>query len=217
MRNTLTVRTISFSGYIWECKRTDSRVGPGPNHFSDAPSLVSVSDTGELHLSLTQEDGIWKSSEVGLEKPLGFGLYRFTVTSSLHDLDTEAVFGAFLYESDTQEIDIEVSKRMIGPYLGQFAVQPVNTRSAYTRFPLPALPTEYAILWTSTRLYLSVHALHPVGARESLASWAYPTSGIHSSEYARFIFNLWAFQGRTPRTSSTVSISTFSFTPYPLS
>src|SRR5574341_1745935 len=40
-------RQISFSGYMWNVKKSNGRVGPGPNYFSDSTQNVWVDLSGD--------------------------------------------------------------------------------------------------------------------------------------------------------------------------
>src|SRR6478672_3589613 len=63
--------TLQFSGYTWEVRSGEG--GPGPCHWSAANAFVDAA--GQLHLKLSQEDGVWSCAEVSLAETnrLGFG------------------------------------------------------------------------------------------------------------------------------------------------
>ncbi len=112
-------RVVSFSGYQWRVKTAeDFKAGPGPNYFSDGDQDVWVDASG-LHLTTVQRAAKWFCTEVVLRESLGYGTYEFRLSSRLDDMDYRAVFGGFVYESDTREIDIELSRILADPDGGQ--------------------------------------------------------------------------------------------------
>lgn len=197
------MRTVDFAGYAWECKESQGLVGPGPNRFSS--SNVTV-DSGGLHLTIAPDQDGWSCAEAVVTTPLGYGTYSFSVETSLQELDSPMVFGAFLYESDTQEIDIEVSPKMVGKGQGQFVVQPGSVRGNLAKFTLSnELPFVGTIVWEPGGVRFSV--------RESSeeAVWTYPSAGIEHPDTARWIFNLWLYRGKKPKRPHTLTISGFTF------
>ncbi len=194
---------LSFAHYLWERKDSASLVGPGPNAFS--AGNVAVDEDG-LHLSIREEGGAWQCAEAILAAPLGFGSYRFSVATSLAELDTPVVFGAFLYENDTQEIDIEVSRKMVGDGLGQFVIQPGDIRGNRVTFRLSnEHPFTGAIAWEPGCVRFTARE----GDEEAV--WTYPAPGIVRADTARFICNLWLYKGAKPCKPQHVTISQFSF------
>jgi len=201
------MRQIEFGGFEWDLKNSEGRVGPGPNVFSDTEDLVRVED-GKLHLGIKQVGRVWKCSEAVLARPLGFGTYTFTVETPFTPFEKPAVFGAFLYENDEQEIDVEVSPAMVGKQKGQFVVQPGRRRENLHKFPLVTSgPTTYSITWLPDQIACRVW-----NETSLIVDWKYPGPGIVSPEYARFIFNLWLYRGKKPKNTQEVVVSTFSFT-----
>ena len=114
-------RTIDFSGRTWRVKGPGF-YGPGPNLFCDSSSCTWVDGNGRLHLTVKQTSGAWRSTEVVLEDPLGYGDYRFTTFGDIDTLHPNVVFGLFLWEygpcyepgklwwNPFNEIDVELSR-----------------------------------------------------------------------------------------------------------
>ena len=104
-------RTIDFSGYNWQVKSGGPR-GPGPNLWDDGSDSVFVDSRGRLHLNIKEKNNNWYSSEVYINRSLGYGVYEFVVENSsrVDTLDPNIVFGMFLYENDEREIDFEWSR-----------------------------------------------------------------------------------------------------------
>src|SRR5262245_44168916 len=80
-------RTLSFSGYTWNVKSSGkSKVGPGPNYFSDSTSNVWVDAQGRLHLKITVSRNKWSCAEVVSQLSFGYGTYRFYLDSAVDSL-----------------------------------------------------------------------------------------------------------------------------------
>jgi hypothetical protein len=71
------MKTLQFSGYDWLVKTSDSKVGPGPNYFSDSADNVFVDAQGQLHLRITESDGRWYCAEIISTRSFSYGTYRF--------------------------------------------------------------------------------------------------------------------------------------------
>jgi len=131
--------TVPFAGRIWRVKRSNTRVGPGPNLFSG--TNVCLGPKG-LHLRITQDArGRWRSGEVFLPTSLGYGTYEWTVTGRVDRLNAQAVLGLFVYESDTKEIDIEFARWgwAADPTNAQYVIQPWDEPGNLQRFTMPEL------------------------------------------------------------------------------
>ena len=123
--------SLQFSGYTWGVKTTGNSSGdqfaPGPNFWSDDPSVVTVAADG-LHLKINQIGGRWLCGEVYLSRSLGYGIYIEKTGSHLNQLDRNTVAAPlFIYAGTGQELDNEYSgARGLVPASdsAQFAVQP---------------------------------------------------------------------------------------------
>lgn len=204
------MRTVTFSGYCWDVPSSKDRRTPGPNIFSDSEENVSVKND-ELRLAITNQENKWHSSEVALKTPLGYGTYSFTLHSDISSLARNAVFGAFLYETDVQEIDIEISPAMVGKNKVQFAIQPWLRWNHRKRVAIaPHGKTRYSLTWLSTSVSFSVSQ---TGFLAPHTSWTYKKSAINSPDVARFMFNLWIYKGSPVVAPQEILLTDFSFTP----
>lgn len=200
---------ISFCGYEWDVKDSNNLVvGPGPNLFSGSPENVFLDEKG-LHLKTTKIDNEFFAAEVVLSKPLGFGIYEFEISSDLNNLEKNHVLGAFLYEDDNNEIDIEFSQKMVGKNKGQYVVQPGKIKGNVIKFKIPSVQKSYhKILWNpeyinfESRILLNRKLIHKA---------TYKGGNIPQSQNARIIFNLWLFLGKKPSMVDEVVISDFKF------
>ncbi len=137
-------RTIDFSGFIWNVKSSEAKVGPGTNYFSAGENDVWVDGSGRLHLTITSRNGKWYCTEVFTQEPLRHGSYTFVLASPVDQLDKNAVLGLFTWDDDApqqnyREIDIEFSRW--GDTSGdnaQYVVQPYSTIGNIHRFTMPS-------------------------------------------------------------------------------
>jgi hypothetical protein len=123
IRNT----TVNFSGYIWDVRNGEnSKSSPGPNYYTNRASNVWIDpNNGKLHMKVSQISGKWMCCEIDLSRSLGYGKYTWLVETDPAMIDTNLCLGLFYYKTDTQEIDIEMSKWRDASYPNtQFTVQP---------------------------------------------------------------------------------------------
>lgn len=109
--------TIDFSGITWNVKSdAGSKLGPGPNFFSNSSKNVFVDSQGYLHLKITNENGKWNCAEVISQNFYGFGTYVFKIVSNVADIDKNSVYGFFTWDNTSfleqanSEVDIEFAK-----------------------------------------------------------------------------------------------------------
>jgi hypothetical protein len=211
-----TTRTIRFAGYRWEVKASSGRVGPGPNYFSASKSNVWVDGHGRLHLRITKARGGWQVAEIGLDHPLGYGTYTWTLASRVDRLDANAVLGLFTYDDTSaadahREIDIEVSRwgDAAAPTNAQFVVQPWNRPGNLRRVRLGShLPATLSFTWTKSGLSWRAPQATP-------ASYAYRGADRPARGQERARINLWLDRGRAPARGRPVDVVIRSFTFQP--
>jgi hypothetical protein len=126
---------LTFAGRKWDIKIfKNSTWGPGNNYFTDHPNDIFIDDNGYLHLSITEREGKWWSSEVISQDTMGYGTYVWTVGRVPQNLDPMVVLGLFTWDSYTfqtdanSEVDIEFSKwgDPDKDTTLQYGVQPIN-------------------------------------------------------------------------------------------
>lgn len=211
------VKSIQFSNYTWIIKESESEPrGPRANLWS--ADNVCVSRSGNLEMSIRNKQGKWYASEIYLPKSQGYGTYTFSVTSDLYNLDTNAVLGLFLYECDSQEIDIEIAKHIdrMGIHNAAFTIQPLDSSieaSQYLfRINQPG-PMRFSIRW-------SADAVRFEAATESgniVSSYTVSDQSkipVASGELARINYFLFhPDQGLEHKRKAKISISDFEFIP----
>jgi len=214
---------ITFSGYVWSVKKSNGRVGPGPNYFSDTTQSVWVDTLGRLHMKIRKNKGKWYCSEVILNQNLGYGTYRFYLDSAVDNLDPSVVLGLFTWSDNPaynhREIDTEMA-RWGNPnnQNAQFVIQPYDVPQNIHRFQWPAgVPSSmHSFNWQNGSVYfagIKGHSLPPAPAdivQERTFNSGIPIPG---DENARI--NLWLFRGRGPTNGVEVEviIKRFEFVP----
>lgn len=214
--------SLSFSGYTWGVKSTGSSPGdqfdPGPNYWSNDPSVVSVATDG-LHLKNTQINGVWQCAEVYLQNSLGYGTYTVQVSSRLDQLDRNTVAAPlFIYASPTQELDNEYSGTgglVPSPNNAQFVVQPYTVQGNLVRYVQPStaqFTTQMDwradhVTFTAWNGWTSNPATGTI-----IYQWTYTGGNIPTPGQERVHINLWLLNGSAPVSGTGDSMVINSFT-----
>ena len=232
-------RTIEFAGRTWGVKDDPNPVGPGGNRFSSDPSDVYVDAEGNLHLTIQQHNGQWWSTEVVLLDSLGHGTYSFQTESSQYDLDINATFGAFTWDSfgdddsgasTSREIDFEDGRwgNPGDPTNSQMVVQPFWISGNTHRYTVPNQSSDPTLTrffnWQADSIdFVALTGAHDPGSysqSDVIGQYYYqhnpaadhfvPTEGREN-----FRFNLWLSTGSAPAGQQAVEvvISDFDFIP----
>jgi hypothetical protein len=222
-------RSLEFSNRIWRVKGPGF-YGPGPNNFSDSPSSVWVDAQDRLHLTISQIDGAWNSTEVTLADTLGYGDYIFTTLGSLNLLDPRAVLGLFLWQylpcwdpnnswwNPYNEIDVEYSRwGNPGNEIAQFVVQPWDWAGNIIRFDATfgaQQLSSHAFRWLADRVEFRSWFGGPdeETPQNLISQWTYTGPHIPRPEQPRVHINLW-YAGSPPATPQEVVLSQFTFIP----
>lgn len=211
-------RTIEFSGYTWNVKRSAGKVGPGPNYFSNSAGNVWVDADGRLHLRTTRSKGRWFCAEVINTQSLGRGTYTWTLDSPVDALDRNVVLGLFTWNDDPaynhRELDWEAARwgDAADPTNGQYVVQPWDGDGNLQRITLPpgVSQSTQSFTWGLSSVTFTSSSATP-------ATWTYmgPDVPVPGGENARM--NLWLFRGAAPSDGHEVEvvIRSFSFQPLP--
>jgi len=221
-------RQITFSGYQWLVKSSDSAVGPGPNRFSDSTQNVWVDAQGRLHLRITHDQftGQWHCAEIYSLRSFGYGVYRFYLDSRVDDLDPNIVLGLFTWDDDSayayREIDIEFARwgDPYNPGNSQFVVQPSDLPGNIHRFATPPATTStHSFTWRPDYIaFASVkghQAVQPAPA-DVIQSWTYThQQGIPRRGREKARLNLWLTGGLPPSNAQEreVVVNRFEFVP----
>jgi len=217
--------SLNFSGRVWGIKTTGSTPGdqfdPGPNYFSNDPSVVNVAADG-LHLKVTKINGVWECGEVFLNQSLGYGIYTVQVNSHLDQLDRNIVASPlFIYSMPGQELDNEYSGSgglIPIPFNAQFVVQPYNIGgniSYYTQPSTSQFTTQME--WRANQVIFTAWNgwSSAPGPSNLIYQWVYKGGSIPPSGQDRVHINLWLLNGSAPLNGvgNEIVINSFSFQP----
>jgi hypothetical protein len=218
-------RKIRFSGYDWLVKNTEeTRLGPGPNFYSDSTRNVWVDSTGKLHLRIERRAGRWYSAEVVSVASFGYGTYRWYVDSPVDNMDPNVVLGLFTWHDDTahnhRELDIEFARWGNAAYANaQYTVQPYAVPGNQVTFTQPgsAPQSTHSLTWApGSAAFTSLRGHSPTSPDPSLriASKTF-TQGVPVAGGENARMNLWLFEGNAPTNRKDVEIvvSRFEFVP----
>jgi predicted NUDIX family NTP pyrophosphohydrolase len=209
---------IEFSGFRWGVKAAASPFDPGGNLFADDSSAVWTDSAG-MHLRFTKSGDRWAAAEVHLMESLGLGVYTWRIESRLNTLSPRAVFSPFIYESPTQEIDIEFSRTLAAPANAQFVVQPYGVAGNRHTFDIDTTTrTTQRIAWQGDTITFSIWRSwdHPEPAN-LIHRWVYTGANIPVARgLERVHMNLWLVPGAAPVSrADEVVIRSFTFAHHP--
>lgn len=176
-------------------------------------------DASGLHLTTVQRAEKWYCTEVVLQQSLGYGTYEFRLGSRVDNLDYRAVLGAFVYESEDREIDIEFSRILADPRNAQYVVQPWYQQGNLSRFTVPAeAPSSHRFVWSESSISFASwvgDGSYPPSAGDLIYQWDYQGPDIPPPGAERMRFNLWLFGGGAPDggQGDEVVVESFSFRP----
>ena len=213
---------INFSGYTWRVKHCIRyAVGPGPNYWSSSARNVKLDESGNLHLKIIENKGIWYSSEVWLDQTLGYGTYEFTVNLPERPLNKNVVLGLFNYLNDRKEFDIEVTRwGKNSPTNVQFVVQPSERDKNMKRFPLDktgGTKKVFSYTWGRNEIIFRFEDCRNESCSERVLreEWRYRGESLPRGDLKPHI-NLWLVDGESPTDGEEVGVKVENFTFSPL-
>ena len=107
-------RTLDWNDVEWSVRRSyTSKSFPGPTYWSGAN--VWVDNSNSLHMKITNDGGIWHSSQICSKPKTSFGKYTVDVEGKIDEFDPTTVLGFYVIATDTidtksNEIDIEIAE-----------------------------------------------------------------------------------------------------------
>lgn len=224
--DSITPRTIEFSGYTWSVKRgRQPRTGLIANYFLDWEENVWVDKEGLLHLRIIKRNGRWYCAEIASQKSFGYGKYIFYLATRVDQLDENVVFGLFTWGSSPsyyhREIDIEFSRwGQSKKENTQFVIQPGVRSGNCHRFDI-RLKEDYSTHsfdWREGSInFESLYGYHSIPPYDNyrIESWNYTGKSTpkHKDENVRI--NLWLFNNRSPSDGmeTEVIVKKFEFVP----
>jgi hypothetical protein len=224
---TRVMRTVLYSGYEWDVRRSCWRSEPGPNYFSNGVDNVWVDGQDRLHLTVRRGDRLWYCSEVILKEALGYGTYVFQLDSKVGDFDQNVVLGLFVYDSGAwevfnREMDIEFAKWGNVTYPNaQFVIQPYEVEGNIYQWMLsPAQKAStHSFCWTSDSVRFESARGHQSSPPfdSILDTWTYTNAGgIPEPGDERVTLNLWLFESLPPTNGMEPEVVITNFAYYPL-
>jgi hypothetical protein len=220
--------SVNFSGRTWGIKVTGNVPGdqfnPGPNFWSNDPSVVNVAPDG-LHLKITQISGMWQCGEVYLLRSLGYGTYTVQVGSPLDHLDRNTVAAPlFVYAAPGQELDNEYSGTgglISSPYNAQFVAQPYTIPGNIMLYQQPSTSQFTSQLeWAADHVtFRAWNGWSDTPApTDIIYQWTYTGASIPPVGQGRVHINLWLLNGSAPISGvgDEMVIHSFNFQTPPL-
>jgi len=206
---------VRFAGRTWVVKNWIG--GPGPNRFSR--SAVAVDGDGKLHLKIFKEANVWHCGEVFVDRPLGYGEYRFRFSGSLKAIDPRIVLGLFVYgDKKHGEIDFELARwGNREAKNAQFVVQPARKKSMFRFDSGDATELTCSFTWRPGRVQFRCwRGLRgPEAGQKPMAEWSYAGKSVPAATEEKVRINLWLTGGRPPAggQGAEVVIHEFKFIP----
>jgi hypothetical protein len=204
---------IRFHGYNWGARSTPSNPGGGVNEYD--PGNAWTDDRGFLRMRISGTPGHLKSSEVYLNRSLGYGTYRFVVRDVSH-LDPSVAF-VMTAVDDTgpwREMNIELSQwGQPGSRNGQFVIQPYYIPSNTFRFLAPTGRVTFILRWSPDRA--EFEALPGGSLNSEAASRHVFTSAVPPAGDARVHLSLYVFDNNRSGsvTGAEIVVENFEFLP----
>ncbi|MCA9063850.1 MAG: hypothetical protein KDA96_12345 [Planctomycetaceae bacterium] len=182
---------ITFSGADWVVK--SGVHGPGPNLWSE--ENVRVDEAGVLHLSVVRREDKWECAEVYIDKPLGYGEYRWNISGQFSEFDPNVVVGLFLYEDQSREFDFELSKwGDVSRPNSQFVVQPASA-SRMHRFDMEGRSRiSVSLDWHEGYVWCRCWDAESLD-EDPFAEWMYTGNDVPKEGNLRPHINLWLLKG----------------------
>jgi endo-1,3-1,4-beta-glycanase ExoK len=125
---------INWKGQDWSV--TEGHSNPGNNYWDNTGNGVWVDDQNQLHLTIKNNNGVWKCTGVSSEHKYRYGIFTWSIASPIFNLDKNSVLGLFTYQDDNHELDIEAASW--GESSGNrlwYSVQPYKTTGAERGYP----------------------------------------------------------------------------------
>ena len=221
------VQRFAFAGYEWTVKRSERPTAPQNNRFGGLNSNVLLRPDGALILRVAPgRDGRWRSAEVILSRPLGYGTYRFRLEGRLDRLDDAVIAGLFTWDTRAEyanrEIDIEFSTwgGQLRGANAQFVVQPHDAEGHLHRFAVRQEGdlTSHEFTWTRSRIDFASwhgHGRRPADSPLLIREWSYAGAGIPPPGNERVHINFYLFEGKAPHDDRSVElvVRNFEFEP----
>lgn len=246
--NLTCARMITWSGFTW-CIMTSNgtKCNPGPNYYSSSANNVFVDSAGRLHITITKSGGKFYCSAMFTTQTVGYGTYKFFVSSRVNNLDRNSVVGLFTWNDKNcvtnanSELDIEFTRWGYAKDSNviNYSVQPTNAGQETERFKTAPMTytgnsTLHMFSWMPSLVSFSSYKNHnypPVPA-DLISSWSFSNTNPPKSKEecesepivipapeggTHLNMNLWLDHGRYPTDNNEVEVVLDSVSFTPLS
>lgn len=230
-------RFINWCGFDW-CVRSsnEGRCYPGPNYIASGTDNVRIDSSGDLHLRITKRNGKYYCVVLFTVQPVSYGLFKFSLSSRIDNLDKNVVFGLFTWNDKNcitnanSELDIEFTRwgDAENPDVIEYSIQPTNggiETDRFTSWPMQ-LYNKYSthfINWTPSLIYFSSYRgnANPPADSSLISYWSFGTNHTPKSSLVcnsdpvlipdpesdtRLIMNLWLDRGNYPSNDQEVEV-----------
>ncbi|KKH50866.1 glycoside hydrolase family 16 protein [Methanosarcina sp. 1.H.A.2.2] len=202
---------INWKGQTWDVRSGTGQ--PGNNCWNNEG--VWVDDKNRMHLTIVNDNGKWKCTEIDSRNKFLYGTFTWKVASPVFTYDKNSVVGLFTYLDDSQELDIEMARwgQSNGSQLWN-AVQPYNISGNSKGVMIPSCITGtntiHQIDWQPT--YVRFTSSTTDGKILSEFNYTNVNGIPKNPEYV--IMNLWLQGAPSDGKNIELIISDFSYTPY---
>jgi hypothetical protein len=211
-------KTVSFSGYDWNVRNSDSDRNGTSFHYNSANA--SIDSSGFLHLRIAKQNDRWTCSEVSLRQSFGYGTYRFTV-EDVGRLEPAAVLSMVTWDDvrpdqNHREMDVEISRwGDPGNKNAQYVVQPFYIPVNVSRFSAPSGPLTYSFNWTPGKVSFGTFRGTSAGPGSNIVAAHDFTSGIPTpgAETAHINFCAYAPSKAPLQRETEIVVEKFQFLP----
>jgi hypothetical protein len=211
-------KTLNFSGYEWTTS-TGPIFHAGSRNFFD-PANVWIDKSGALHLRISGSPEKWSAAELKLNRPLGYGTYRFQVRDISH-LEPSAVLTLITWdgvgtERNRRELDVELSRwGYIDNDNVHYVVQPYYVPANIVRFRLPAGVFTHSFRWEPGQVTFSTVAGSGDAPGDRMINQHVFTSGVPTPAGQTVRIALYVFvRGQVPlKNENEAVIDRFEYLP----
>lgn len=179
---------LNWKGQDWSL--TSGYANPGNNYWSNTGAWID--DQNRLHLTIVNDNGIWKSTMLNSQNTYRYGIFTWNVSSPVFNFDKNCVVGLCTYLDDSHELNIITSRwgETNGNQLW-YSVEPSkiegNSRDYLVPSSVEGTTTTYRIEWKPNYVrFTSVEADGTV-----IADYNNTNASAIPQEPQHIIMNLW--------------------------
>jgi len=205
--------SLNWCGEEWQVRSGTGN--PGGNHWNNLDNGVWIDENQKLHLTIQKVGTIWYSTEVDTTSTdYTYGVYTWTVSSPILNLDPNIVAAMFFRHNDTNEIDIEATRwGWIRSNRLSYSVQPNahHTAIPYNSPYRKATDVTYSFDWEPTY----VHFTAKLSNGAFISDWNCTDQTSIPHVEGGVAMQMWLTNHLPPRNrqNAEMVLSDFSYTP----